>query len=82
MKAAQTDIWSSRCMHGFFNMCVSYILNGELRTRVIACDRFNGKHNADNIAAAYNSVVANYGLDGKMVGMITDNASNMVKAFD
>jgi hypothetical protein len=27
-------------------------------------------------------IVANYGLDGKMVGMITDNASNMVKAFD
>lgn len=80
--AAQTDIWSSRRMHGFFGMCVSYILNGELRTRVIACDRFSGAHNADNIAAAYNSIVANYGLDGKMVGMITDNASNMVKAFD
>lgn len=80
--AAQTDIWSSRCMHGFFGMCVSYILNGELRTRVIACDRFTGKHNADNIAAAYNSVITSYGLDGKMVGMITDNASNMVKAFD
>lgn len=30
---------------------------------------------------AYNTVVAAYGLDGKLVGMITDNASNMVKAF-
>jgi hypothetical protein len=80
--AAQTDIWSSRRMHGFFGMCVSYIIDGELRTRVIACDRFTGKHTADNIAAAYNSVVSHYALDGKMVGMITDNASNMVKAFD
>jgi hypothetical protein len=44
--AAQTDIWSSRRMHGFLGMCVSYIINGELRTRVIACDRFIGKHSA------------------------------------
>jgi hypothetical protein len=40
------------------------------------------ENTADNIAAAYNSVVSHYALDGKMVGMITDNASNMVKAFD
>lgn len=80
--AVQTDIWSSRRMHGYFGLCVSYILNGEIRTRVIACDRFTGKHNAENIAAAYTSVIVNYALDGKIVGMITDNASNMVKAFD
>jgi hypothetical protein len=42
--AAQTDIWPSRRMHGFFGVCVSYIIDGELRTRVIACDRFTGKH--------------------------------------
>jgi len=56
--AAQADIWSSRRMHGYFGMCVSYFINKHLCTRVIACDRFTGKHTAENIAAAYNAVVA------------------------
>jgi len=52
----------------------------QLRTTVISCNWFTGRHTAD-IAAAYTATAMAYGLDKKLVGMITDNASNMAKAF-
>ena len=80
--AGQTDIWSSRRMHGYFGMCISYIVDGTLKTRVISCERFKGKHSAENIAAMYTAVASEYGLEKKkLVGMVTDNRANMVKAF-
>lgn len=33
------------------------------------------------IAGTYNAVVSEYGLETKLVGMVTDNAANMLKAF-
>ena len=35
--AAQADIWSSRRMHGYFAMALSYISEGKLFTRLTSC---------------------------------------------
>ncbi len=77
----QMDIWSSRRMHGFLGICISYILNAELHTRLISCKRFPGAHTADKIAEAYSTAIKKFTTPQNVTAIITDNASNMVKAF-
>lgn len=79
--AAQCDIWTSRRMHGYFGLCLTLIRNGALETRLVACRRFLGAHTADNISTMFSSLVQEFGVMNKMKGIVTDNASNMVKAF-
>ena len=47
----------------------------------IACARITGRHTYDIIASKIEHIHASYGLSGKVVGTITDNGSNFVKAF-
>jgi hypothetical protein len=68
-------------MHGYFGMCISYITNDKLYTRMVACRRFIGKHSGENIATMYNTLVQEFGVSANMIAMVTDNAANMKKAF-
>ena len=47
----------------------------------IACVRISGHHTDDVIASRIEHIHASYGLNGEVVGTITDNGSNFVKAF-
>ena len=79
--AGQADIWSSRRMHGYFGQALSYIKDGVMKTRVMACRRFTGSHTGENIAAMFSILVHESEVAGRMVAMVTDNAANMQKAF-
>ena len=48
---------------------------------MLACRRFTGRHTADNISAQYEEVVNEFNIADKMTHVVSDNASNMVKAF-
>lgn len=78
---AQADIWSSRRMHGYFGMAVSYIISGKLNTRLVACRRFSGSHTGENIASLFVSLVEEFHLQN-ITTIVTDNAANIKKAFD
>jgi hypothetical protein len=79
--AGQADIWSSRRMHGYFGLVLSYIVDGVLTTRVVACRRFVGSHTGENIAGMFSNLAQEFKVSHKFSAMVTDNAANMLKAF-
>uniref|UniRef100_A0A671WJW0 BED-type domain-containing protein n=1 Tax=Sparus aurata TaxID=8175 RepID=A0A671WJW0_SPAAU len=47
----------------------------------LACKRIRGRHTYDVIGAEIEEIHSSYGLHGKVVATVTDNASNFAKAF-
>ncbi len=47
---------------------------------MLECQRFKGRHTAENIAQYYEEAVTSHGIQAKVVATVTDNASNIVKA--
>jgi hypothetical protein len=78
---AQADIWSSRRIHGYFGVSLSYIHNQKMGTRLVSMKRFKGSHTAENIAVMYQSVMQQFTSKTTVVRIVTDSAANMVKAF-
>lgn len=75
------DIWSNRQLRSYIGITAHFILNWKLHTALLTCKRFHGRHTADNIVAQYEEVINNFNITDKVSNIITDNASNMVKAF-
>ena len=48
---------------------------------MLACKRFTGRHTAENIRQQYEETVASFDIAEKITNIVTDNASNMTKAF-
>ncbi len=78
---AQADIWSSRRMHGYFGASLAFINNHKMETRLVCVKRFVGSHTADNIYVMYKKVMQQFTNNGTVIGIVTDNAANMIKAF-
>lgn len=68
-------------MRSFFGMTGHFIVDFDLQTVMLSCQRFKGRHTADNIYQVYDDVLDNYSIQNKVSFIITDNASNMIKAF-
>ena len=75
------DIWSNRQMRSYLGVTGHYIEEYTVRSVMLACKRFKGRHTADNIAAQYAEITTFFGIQDKVTHINTDNASNMVKAF-
>ena len=76
-----TDLWSNRQMRSYIGITGHYILNWRMNSVMVACHRFQGRHTACNIYEVFQDIVASYKISNKISSIITDNASNMVKAF-
>ncbi len=48
---------------------------------MLACNRVKGRHTGENIVAWYNEIISEYDIADKVKHIITDNASNVKKAF-
>lgn len=75
------DLWSNRQMKGYLGITCHFIQGWSMQTVLLGCTRFLGRHTADNITVKYHETLDHYALDGKVTNIITDNASNMIKAF-
>ena len=79
------DIWSDRKMRSFLGVTAHIIESNQselhLTSDTLACHRFLGKHTGSRIASMYESIMSHYKLSRKVDYVITDNASNMKKAF-
>lgn len=51
------------------------------RSAVLSLKRFKGKHTFDMIATLLSDILLDYGIQRKVVYVVTDNGSNFVKAF-
>ena len=76
------DLWSNRQMKGFLWITGHFILDWTMQTVMIACKRFKGRHSAENIRLEYEEAISAYEISEKIMTIVTDNASNMTRAFD
>ena len=75
------DIWTNRDLPSYLGMTCHYIQDFQLKSSMLACTHFHGRHTTDNIHEEYQSIIEQYELKGKVSATITDNASNMIKCF-
>ena len=67
-------------MRGFMGITCQFIMNWSMKSLMLACRRFIGRHTAVNIAQYYHETVTSNKISSKIVTIITDNASNVIKA--
>ena len=77
------DIWSDRVMRSFMGITAHVMEENplQLATYTLACCRFVGSHTAEQISQQFNKIMEDYKIKQKLDFVITDNASNMKKAF-
>lgn len=75
------DLWSNRDMRGYMGITGHFILDWALKSVMICCKRVKGRHTADNIRMEYEEVISCFDVGHKIISVVSDNASNMVKAF-
>ncbi|KAL1250666.1 hypothetical protein QQF64_018462 [Cirrhinus molitorella] len=81
--ALTLDIWTNRRGHSFLGVVASFVdevFNGH--TVLLSCEHLNGHHTAENIFQKYESVLQHWNLQRRVVRVVTDSASNMIKAFN
>lgn len=77
------DLWTNRQMISFLGVTVHHVnKDWELKSRLLGCDHFNGRHTAFNIASANEEIVSRFSIQGKVKKVVAVNASSMVKEFD
>ncbi|QQP55777.1 Uncharacterized protein FKW44_000223 [Caligus rogercresseyi] len=79
--SATADIWSGG--HRAFLGVTAHILTPKLGRRnfAIACQRMKGKHDHQSIKKQLMNIFREFGIQWKLVGVVTDNARNFNKAF-
>lgn len=76
------DLWSNRQMKGFLGITGHFIIDWMLKSVMICCKRFKQKHTAENIRHEYEEIISSYDMNKKITCVVSDNAANIVKAFD
>lgn len=83
--AVNTDIWSDRKMRSFLGVTAHTVteVNNELslQSNLHTCERVHGKHTGEKIAMMFECCAEVYLIKNKINFVITENASNMRKAF-
>ena len=76
------DIWTAK-NKSFLGVTVHWISSSTLESNkaAIACKRIRGRHTFDVTGAEIEQIHSSYGLLGKVVATVTDNASNFAKVF-
>ena len=77
------DLWSDRRMRSFMGITVHF-LGADMKQRNYLLDmsQFDKSHTGDNIVDHCLSIIDTMGLRQKICFIVTDNASNMIKAFN
>ena len=76
------DLWTNRNMSNFLGITANFIdATWKLCGFVLAADSFLEKHTTCHIAKAYDDVIEKFKLTSKVIKVVSDNASSMVKAF-
>lgn len=76
-----TDCWTSNTTTSYMSVTCHYIQEDwKLHSNLLDCFAVTQQHTADNLAQELSSVAQEWGIEGKIVACVTDNASNIVKA--
>ena len=76
------DIWSNRKMHSYLGITYHFFTESlELKSLLLSCNRLYGRHNGEQILSEFDRIACTFNITDKMFQIVTDNASNMRKAF-
>ena len=80
------DIWTDRCMRGFLGVTAHFMETeknsvSRLHTVLLSCDRFTGSHTGIRISEKFEEICDKFNIKHNLDYIISDNASNMKKAF-
>jgi hypothetical protein len=76
-----SDLWTARDRQGYIGITCSFINEEfELQEIMLACQYLEYPHTGKNIAQKILDIVLDWGLEKKVIGITTDNGSNMVSA--
>lgn len=76
------DGWTSQNnQHHFYAITAHFIdENTVLQNVLVDCIHYENRHTADNISKMLKDVLCEWGLQNNVIAIVTDNASNMLKA--
>ncbi|XP_025098315.1 uncharacterized protein LOC112566373 [Pomacea canaliculata] len=74
------DCWTAH-RRSFLGVTCHFLEGYERKSFALACKRVKGSHTHDVLATQLNSILREYKIQNKVVRIVTDNASNFVKAF-
>ena len=76
------DIRSSRRMHSYLGVTCHFLTRSwQLESVLLCCSHLQSRHTGDNILAEFEATVEKYSIVQRVFQVVTDNASNMQKAF-
>ncbi|CAF1396264.1 unnamed protein product [Rotaria magnacalcarata] len=76
------DGWTDRRVRAFYAITMHYVdQTGQLRAHLLAFNHISGSHTGENLFMEYDRVSTSFSIGGKIVRLITDNASNNLSAF-
>ncbi|XP_064414839.1 E3 SUMO-protein ligase ZBED1-like [Latimeria chalumnae] len=78
--AFTTDCWTALTTESYMTVTCHYIENWELQSAVLQTESMAERHTAENLAKKLNTIVEKWGLAGRVLACIHDNASNIVLA--
>ncbi len=76
------DIWSNRQMRSYCGITAHFIHDWKLVSVMLMCNRFKGRHTGEHIFQEYENTVSSFEIRSKVKHIVTDHASNMLKAFN
>jgi hypothetical protein len=70
-------------MHSYLAVTCHFISeHWEVKSVLLSCQQLTDRHTAENILSGFEEVITHFGISDKVYRVVTDNASNMKKAFD
>ncbi|XP_073672068.1 E3 SUMO-protein ligase ZBED1-like [Paramisgurnus dabryanus] len=79
--AITTDCWTALTTESYVTVTCHWIDKvWQVKSAVLLTKSMPGRHTADNLAATLNEAVDAWGMTGKVVACVHDNASNIVAA--
>ena len=76
------DIWTDRRCHSYMAVTVHMVKDGCCSSNLLAFKAVAGSHTGQKIADELDAIVAEYSLKDKICFVVSNNASNMIKAMN
>jgi hypothetical protein len=76
------DAWTDRRLRSYIGITLHTFVDDNLKSYLLSFAPLKGHHTADVLLAEFEKVINYYHIEKKLVRLITDNASNNLKAFN
>lgn len=78
--AVTTDSWTALTTESYVTVTCHWLEDWDMKSAILMTKSVPGRHTAENLAACLKEAVDQWGLNGKVIACVHDNASNIVAA--